>query len=309
MSRKQQIRTRVTGLDPECLWMQAGIVKNKRCLQDFQCPACSFDRALRREAERNKQKQGNPNPGPREKIEHWEQRLRRLPQMSRPCVHYMKGEIEFRPCTNDYQCASCDFEQYFDDIYLVRAELSPRDLHYVHGYKLPHGYYIYPGHTWIRLEEDSVVKIGVTEFAARVLGFKNIDSIQAPLVGKKVAQGKKGIQIYKQDSKAELLSPVSGVVMNFNPDLQEHPELIWEKPYTEGWILRVNASALRNDLKNLTLGPQADELVNKDLNKIFACMEQVHGPLAADGGELVDDVSAHVPELDWDNLKALVLKT
>ncbi len=309
MSYKQQNRTQTNSLHPQCLWMQAGVVKKKNCLQSFQCPACPYDRALRREADKNIQKRGSQATRPREKIEHWEEKLRRLPQMSRPCVHSMKGEIEFRPCTNNYKCAFCEFEQYFDDIYIVHADLNPRDLLSVQGYEVPHGYYIHSGHTWVRMEEDSIVKIGVTEFATRILGLRSINAIYAPLVGKNVTQGEKGIKIYKNDLEADLLSPVSGVVMNFNADLRERPGLIYEKPYTEGWILRLHANNLRNDLKNLILGPQVEKLVKRDLENIFASLEEVQGPLVADGGELVDDVVGNVPEVGWDNLTKLVLKT
>ena len=310
MDYKPKNRTDTRGLHPECLWMQAGIVKKKKCLQDYQCPACSFDRALRREAEKNKHSRGSINGQNRAKIEHWEDRMLRLPQMSRPCVHSMKGEIEFRPCTNSYKCASCDFEQYFDDIYIVHADLHPQDLLSVKGYKIPQGYYIYPGHSWMRMEENSIVKIGITEFAARILGLKDIGHITAPLVGKNISQGEREINIYKGNNlQADVLSPVSGVVMNFNAALLEKPELIWQKPYTEGWVLRVQANDLRHDLRNLTLGPQSEELLKQDLNRIFASLEEVQGPLAADGGELVDDVYGHLPQVGWENLRDIVFKT
>jgi glycine cleavage system H lipoate-binding protein len=58
----------------------------------------------------------------------------------------------------------------------------------IKGFRIPQGYYLHSGHTWIKVEESSTVRVGIDEFAQRLLG--PFDRIEAPLLGKEVKQGK-----------------------------------------------------------------------------------------------------------------------
>ena len=162
-----------------CIWMQAGVVSRKLCQIKYDCPSCRFDRILRRVSDENLSlmREGAVPKGKRGLIVSWQQKLRSQPATKRPCIHHMKGRIEFKACTNDYKCANCDFDQYFNDQYSVHAVMSPMDVLDVKGFKVPQGYYFHPGHTWIKVEEGSSVRVGIDEFALRLLG--PLDHIEA----------------------------------------------------------------------------------------------------------------------------------
>ncbi|MEJ2098320.1 MAG: hypothetical protein P8Y38_14695 [Deltaproteobacteria bacterium] len=110
-----------------CIWMQAGVVRSKHCQLNYQCTACRYDKALRRVAEENRmlRKRGVPPHGRRARIVAWKDRLRELPSWKQPCLHSMKGRIEFRACTNDYSCVDCEFDQFFYDQFTVHAVVKP----------------------------------------------------------------------------------------------------------------------------------------------------------------------------------------
>jgi hypothetical protein len=132
--------------------MQAGVVLEKCCLTNYDCNACRFDRAMRRVALENQRIKGEGKipQGKRGKIVFWKERLKELPTWKRPCLHHMKGRIDFRACMQDYKCGNCEFDQYFSDQYTVHAVVRPVDVLDVKGFKLPHGYYLHRGHTWVK---------------------------------------------------------------------------------------------------------------------------------------------------------------
>lgn len=292
-----------------CIWMQAGVVPHKRCRKGFQCAACPYDRAMRRAAEENSYRRtAGQQPRPRRKtIVHWQDRLRRLPYLKRPCIHSMKGEIEFRPCTQDYNCYECDFHQYFQDVFTVYATVKPVDYLSVKSFCIPQGYYLHPGHAWVKAETAGFVRIGLDDFVHRVFG--PLGRIEAPLTGKRVTQGQPGLTLVRGRRKAAVLSPVSGVVSEVNSNIRADATAGRLTPYSNGWIMRVHVSNLRDQMPNLLLGGQAGEFLEGEINALQARIEEIQGPLAADGGQLVDDLFGAVPAIGWRHLCRRVLRT
>ena len=292
-----------------CIWMQAGVVRHKPCTLDYQCEACQFDRAMRRTARENSQlrQQGGTPKGKSGRIVYWKDRLRELPAWKQPCLHHMKGRIEFRACTHDYQCGNCEFDQYFSDQYTVHAVVRPVDVLEVKGFKLPHGYYLHRGHTWVKIEEGSTVRVGLDDFALRLLG--PLDRVEAPLMGKQVEQDRNDILLSRRSNTARVQAPVSGVVTDINPELREKGNLANNDPYTSGWVMRLHSDNLRQDLKNLMIGEQASEYLDGEIERLYEVIEEEVGPLAADGGYLGDDIYGNLPQTSWDKLTRLFLHT
>jgi glycine cleavage system H lipoate-binding protein len=289
--------------------MQAGVVRQKGCARDFDCPECAFDRALRRIAEENKLllEAGRTPKGKQGRIVSWKEKLKSLPPARRPCLHHMKGRIEFRACNKDYRCGNCEFDQYFDDQYSVHAVLRPIDVLEVQGFKIPQGYYFHRGHSWVKIEEDSSVRMGLDEFALRLLG--PLDCIEAPLVGKTVGQDRGDISVVRGEHRAKVLSPVGGVVTAVNPKLREKGSLANEAPFSEGWIVRLHSSTLRQDVKNLMIHRETENFLSAEVERLYALIEDRGGPLATDGGMLGQDIYGNMPNLGWERIVGMFLKT
>jgi glycine cleavage system H lipoate-binding protein len=288
--------------------MQADVVPHKFCRLEYQCAACAYDRAMRRVAAENKRlrEKGKIPSGKRGRIAFWKDKLRELPAWKQPCLHHMIGHIEFRACTHDYQCGNCEFDQYFNDQFAVHAVVQPVDVLDIKGFKIPHGFYLHPGHTWVKIEEGSTVRVGLDDFALRLLG--PLDQIEAPLMGKQLEQDRHDISLRRKGNKAKLLSPVSGVVTDINPALRERGSRNTEDPYSESWILRLHCANLRQDLKNLMIGDQASQYLDEEVNRLYGVIEEAAGPLATDGGYLGDDIFGNLPQLSWQKLTQLFLR-
>jgi len=294
---------------PPCIWMQAGVVRKKRCRRNYECMTCRFDRSMTRTADEQKKLKavGGISSRKRARIISWKEKLRELAPAKRPCLHHMKGRIDFRACNNEYRCGRCEFDQYFQDQYRVHAVMKATETPTVKGFKVPHGYYFHRGHTWVKIEEGSTVRVGMDDFALRLLG--PMDRIESPLLGKEVHQGREDISVYRGIHSAKVLSPVSGVVTSMNPLLRKEGGAAMEDPFSAGWIMRVHATRLRQDLRALMIEVESREFLEREVVRLYRVIEEAGGPLATDGGHLADDIYGRLPQLNWRKLVKLFLGT
>lgn len=292
-----------------CLWAQAGIVRKKQCDIDYQCTECHFDRVMKYAAGKNKERKqaGEILTGKRAQIVSWRDRFNTLPVSKRPCIHHMKGRIEFRSCTNEYRCGNCDFDQFFSDQFSVHAITNPVSVLNISGFRVPQGYYIHKGHTWVRIEEGSSVRVGIDDFVLRLMG--PLDKIDAPLMGKKVIREDASIVIKREENMAEMLCPVSGIVMAINPEVREKGNIANKDPYSGGWVMKVQADNLRDDMKHLMISDETDQFIKEQVDMLYDIVEEVSGPLAADGGDFTDDIFGSMPQLGWERLASIFLHT
>lgn len=295
------------GIAP-CVWMQAGAVRKKACTLSYRCHECRFDKAMREAVKENYRlrDQGELPRGKRGQLVFWKDKLRERPGWKQPCLHAMKGRIDFRTCTNSYHCGDCEFDQFFQDQFAVHAVMKPIDLLSVKGVDIPQGYYLHPGHTWVKLEEDGEVRVGLDDFARRVLG--PADRIEMPLMGKAVTRHQPVLRVFRKGSEAAFAAPVSGVVTEINPRLREDGVSAHEDPYAAGWVMRLHPDSLRQDLQELMIGDESREYLNSEVDRLFQVIEAVAGPLAADGGYLGDDIFGHLPDIGWERLNELFFR-
>ncbi len=306
---KKIIKNKPADKTNSCVWMQAGVVRKKLCGIKYDCSACRFDRVLKHAADENRilmELDGIPK-GKRGKIIFWKEKLKELPAWNRPCIHHMKRRIDFRVCTQDYRCVNCEFDQYFQDQFAVHAMVRPVDVIDIEGFRVPQGFYLHKGHAWAKIEEGSMVRLGLDDFALRMLG--PLDRIEAPLIGKEMKQDLGDIVLNRGKNKAKVLSPVSGVVTDVNPRLRDRGKIANEDPYSKGWVVRVHSKNLRQDMKNLMLGNETEDFLKQEVDHLYQVIEEEIGPLAADGGNLRDDIYGHLPQIGWENLTKQFLRT
>jgi glycine cleavage system H protein len=94
-------------------------------------------------------------------------------------------------------------------------------------------------HEYVRLEGD-VATIGVSDYAQSQLG--DIVFIELPSIGKTVAKGKELAVIESVKAASEVYSPVSGEVIEVNPELGETPALANDDPLGRGWLVKMRVS-------------------------------------------------------------------
>ncbi len=94
-------------------------------------------------------------------------------------------------------------------------------------------------HEWLRIDDDHAY-IGITEFAQGELGdivFVDIDTEGESLEKEEVFGSIEAVK-----TVSDLFMPISGIVVSFNQQLEDKPELINSDPYGDGWIIKIKFS-------------------------------------------------------------------
>ncbi len=94
-------------------------------------------------------------------------------------------------------------------------------------------------HEWILIEGD-VATIGVTDFAQGELG--DIVYVEIETEGESLSAGDVFGTVEAVKTVSDLFMPLSGEVMEINPNLEANPEVINSDPYGEGWMIKVKVS-------------------------------------------------------------------
>ena len=96
-------------------------------------------------------------------------------------------------------------------------------------------------HEWF-LVDDDVVMMGITQFAADEL--TDITYVELPEVGTPVAVGDTLGEVESVKATSEIFTAVGGKVIEVNTALGDHPELINDDAFDEGWLVKVKADSL-----------------------------------------------------------------
>lgn len=94
-------------------------------------------------------------------------------------------------------------------------------------------------HEWIRLEGEEAY-VGITDFAQSELG--DIVYVEIETVGEEVQQGEVFGTVEAVKTVSDLFMPITGKVLEVNPDLDAAPEAVNEDPYGKGWMIKISIS-------------------------------------------------------------------
>ena len=110
---------------------------------------------------------------------------------------------------------------------MAAAESYPEDLKY------------HPEHDWARIDGDEAT-LGVTWFAQDALG--ELVHFEPPDEGSNVSKDQSYGEVESVKAVSDLISPLSGEVLEVNAKVVDAPETVNEDPYGEGWLIRIRLS-------------------------------------------------------------------
>jgi len=94
-------------------------------------------------------------------------------------------------------------------------------------------------HEWVRLDGETAV-VGITDYAQAELG--DIVFVELPAKGKKVVRETSMGTIEAVKAVSDLFAPLSGEVLEVNPELEKNSEVVNKDPYGQGWMIRIRIS-------------------------------------------------------------------
>jgi glycine cleavage system H protein len=109
----------------------------------------------------------------------------------------------------------------------MAAESYPGDLKY------------HPEHDWARIDGDEAT-LGITWFAQDALG--ELVHYEPPADGQTISKDASYGEVESVKAVSDLITPLSGEVIEVNAKVVDAPETVNEDPYGEGWLVRIRLS-------------------------------------------------------------------
>ena len=83
-------------------------------------------------------------------------------------------------------------------------------------------------HEWLKLEDDGIITVGITDHAQDLLG--DVVFVELPEVGREVSADEAASDVY---------APIAGEIVEINDELVDSPELANEDPYGKAWFFKI----------------------------------------------------------------------
>jgi len=168
--------------------------------------------------------------------------------------------------------------------------------------KVPQGLYLSENHTWMFMEKSGNAKVGLDDLLVHLTGAISFKRIRNS--GETVSKGELLTEVYQNGKILKIYSPVSGIITEFNPDLNGNAS---EDPYGKGWFCKIKPAKWKEETINCYLGDEASEFSKKELDRFKEFLSRTmtdYAPETAmiimqDGGEICDQPLSDLPADVW----------
>ena len=170
-----------------------------------------------------------------------------------------------------------------------------------HEFVLPGGVFISSGHVWANVTVPGLVRVGVDDFARKMIG--RIDAVEFPDRGRHVKKGEPLFYIRQGGRKAAFKSPMTGKVHLVNAELGLN--LVWleKQPYEKGWVCSLKPDQLAHEIEQLKIGEQAAAWYQQEIRRVrqllVAANGNGHAQELAEIGQLVEGQLEETDDRAW----------
>ena len=131
-------------------------------------------------------------------------------------------------------------------------------------FKVKTGYFYTADDYWVDIR-DTVATVGVTDYLQKSNG--DVAFVEPFAPGKEVKRGDELGEIETIKVTLNLISPVTGKVVEVNQQLEANPELINDAPYGAGWICRIELADPEAERSRLLPAETYMELMKEKIEK------------------------------------------
>lgn len=178
---------------------------------------------------------------------------------------------------------------------VAKRALVPR---IVEWFNVPRNVYYHPGHAWARVEPDGCVRVGMDDFARKLIG--PLAGLRLPVRGARVEQSEPGWALLADNRAVDMLSPVGGIVVERNAEAfrSDRPP----DPYGRDWLLKIRPDKLLANLKTLIVNGTERRWMELNADSLRLRLSPNLGLLYQDGGVPVDGLARSIDPEHWDEL-------
>jgi glycine cleavage system H lipoate-binding protein len=168
----------------------------------------------------------------------------------------------------------------------------------VEWFHVPEDVYYHPGHAWARVETDGHVRVGMDDFARKLVG--PLAGLRLPAPGTRIEQSEPGWALLAGDRSVDMLSPIDGIVVETNPEAfrEGRPP----DPYGRDWLLKVKPERLASNLKTLIVNGTERKWMELNADSLRLRLSPNLGLVFQDGGAPVDGLAHAIDRERWDAL-------
>lgn len=92
-------------------------------------------------------------------------------------------------------------------------------------------------HEWLKLEDDGIITVGITDHAQDLLG--DVVFVELPEVGRTVSADEEIAVVESVKAASDVYAPIAGEIVEINDELVDSPELANEDPYGKAWFFKI----------------------------------------------------------------------
>lgn len=177
------------------------------------------------------------------------------------------------------------------------AHISEKEKSVAGEFAIPGGVFISEGHCWTGISEDGTVKVGLDDFAKKLIG--KIDGIDFPNLGMSITAGQPLFGIKQGNKSVQFISPVSGQVKSINHELMDNIELLEFTPYEKNWVCIIDADKIEAELQQLKIGKNAVNFYQEEIDNYLKRIKEVMKAEADGSFELYWGQLENLEEKDW----------
>ncbi|HTY84268.1 MAG TPA: hypothetical protein VMB19_08610 [Silvibacterium sp.] len=218
----------------------------------------------------------------------WKLNFAELPQSDRRCRHELAGRVASRTCDNAFDCRHC---KKYAEFAALPARVGDRDISRELGMNYPSDRLYHRGHTWVKVEDDGTLTVGLDELADHLVG--NPDSVALPEIGTQLEPNQTAWRMKKNGNEIYVHSPIEGTVVGIGS-------------HGQGWYLKIQPRKdPRNPLmlRHLLRGPEVHGWISREMERLQVQLRDPHtAPSLADGGVLISGLMDAIPQADWDSV-------
>lgn len=132
----------------------------------------------------------------------------------------------------------------------------------IDGYEFMEDRLYSKNHLWIKIDNNKA-RIGIDSFlVSKLTGVLNIE---LTFVDEELEEGDPIATVYTDTNESfEIYSPLSGIVVNINENVEYDPDLIFKDNFNDGWLIELNLSN-KYEIKKLLSGEEAEDWLKEEI--------------------------------------------
>lgn len=162
-------------------------------------------------------------------------------------------------------------------------------------FSIPGGVFISKNHTWVSMNQEGIAKVGVDDFAKKLIG--EVNSVELPNLGMNVKAGQPLFTVKQGNRTVTFNSPVSGKVSQVNTILKDNLGALEVTPYEKNWVCALDTESIDSEIKNLSIGKSAVAFFQEDLEKFKLLMKDILKSEKKEG-EYVEEGQMYIGQLE-----------